>query len=327
MNAPAITVLMPVHNGAAYLKESVDSILAQTYTDFELLVIDDGSTDVSPSILSACNDRRLRVERFNTKRGIVAALNRGLALAQGAYIARMDADDIAEPGRLADQFAFMEANPDVGALGTDITPIGEIVSQSWIRYFDAENLRISLLFENPLCHPTVILRRSALASAGGAYPDNSPHAEEYALWIRLSAHAKLVNLPQPLLRYRMHAGQISRQKSVVQSHSIDRLVGAQLDALGLPAGARDLRLHHTLANGFFPAFGLSQALRKWCDSLITANARARLYPADILFAQLEARRASALARHDTQLRAMPFPRRLQWRVTSSISLLGRADPR
>jgi len=327
MTAPTVTVLMPLYNAAPYLDEAVDSVLTQTWTDFELLVIDDGSTDGSLEKITARTDARIRVERMPRNQGVVTALNRGLQLARGAYIARMDADDIALPGRLAQQLAYMESHPEVGVLGTDFESFGGPSSESWVHYFDPESIRIALLFENPICHPTVMLRRSTLSALGQGYPVDAPHAEEYALWIRIAASMRLANLPDRLLRYRVHGNQVSRLKSAEQCRSIDRLVGAQLDALGLPSGARDFRIHHAMGNGFYPLPNLARAVRAWVQTLRTANDRLNVYHPEAFARQLEQRVERTLARHRASLRAMPFHRRLRWQVSTWIDSALSKDPR
>ena len=327
MTAPAVTVLMPLYNAAPYLDAAVDSILAQSWTDFELLVIDDGSTDGSLGKITARTDARIRVERMPGNQGVVAALNRGLQLVRGAYIARMDADDIAHPGRLAQQLAYMEKHAEVGALGTDFESLGGPSSGSWVRYFDPADIHVALLFENPICHPTVMLRRSTLSALCPAYPDDAPHAEEYALWLRLAAHTRLANLPERLLRYRVHGNQISRLKSAEQCRAIDHLVGAQLDALGLRSGARDFRIHHAMGNGFYPKPGLEPALRTWVRILLAANDRMKIYDPAVFARQLEQRVAHSLTRHRATLRAMPLHRRLHWLVSTWVDAACTKDPR
>jgi glycosyltransferase involved in cell wall biosynthesis len=327
MSAPAITVLMPLYNAAPFLDEAIDSILAQTWTAFELLVIDDGSTDGSLEKVSARTDTRIRVEKLPHNQGVVAALNRGLQLAQGAYIARMDADDIAHPERLAKQLAYMEKHPEVGALGSDFESFGGSSSASWVRHFDAENLHIALLFENPICHPTVMLRRSTLDALGLGYPDDALHAEEYALWIQIATRSRLANLPERLLRYRVHNQQISRLKSAEQCRTIDRLVGAQLDALGLKSGARDFRIHHAMGNGFYPKPYLDLAMRAWVQTLRTANDRMKVYDPEVFARQLDKRIEHTLVRHREALRAMPRHRRWHWQVSTWLDSVWAKDPR
>lgn len=327
MTAPTVSVLMPLYNAARYLDEAIDSILAQTWTDFELLVIDDGSTDGSREKVAARTDARIRLESMPRNQGVVAALNHGLQLVRGTFIARMDADDIAQPERLARQLAYLEKHPEVGALGTDFECFGGASPESWVRYFDAENLHIALLFENPICHPTVMLRRSALDESGRGYPVDAPHAEEYALWLRLAARTRLANLPDRLLRYRVHEHQVSRLKSAEQCRSIDRLVGAQLDALGLRSGARDFRIHHAMGNGFYPRPYLDLALRAWVQTLRTANNRMKVYQPETFASQLDQRIERTLARHRATLRAMPRHRRLRWVLSTWVDSLFTRDPR
>lgn len=327
MTAPAITVLMPLYNAAPFLDEAVDSILAQSWADFELLVINDGSTDGSLEKISARTDPRIRVETLPRNQGVVAALNLGLQRARGAYIARMDADDIALPERLALQYSYMEQHPEVGALGTNFEFFGGPASASWVHYFEATDLAIALLFENPICHPTVMLRRSTLSTHGLTYPDDAPHAEEYALWLRLAACSRLANRPERLLRYRVHGNQISRLNSAEQCRSIDRLVGAQLDALGLRAGSRDFRLHHAMGNGFYPAPALERSLRTWVRTLQAANDRMKIYDPAAFTRQLDQRVERTLARHRDALRAMPPHRRWRWQVATWFDSVWVKDPR
>jgi hypothetical protein len=315
MNAPAITVLMTVYNGLPHLTEAVDSILTQTYRDFELLIINDGSTDDSLARLRAYDDPRIRLIDQQPNQGIRTTYNRGLREARGRYVALMDQDDISRQDRLEQLFALMEAQPALALCGSAIETFGDRPVPPWVRYFESEALKIALLFENPICHPSVMLRRSALESQGLSYPD-VPYAEEYALWIALSRSFPIANLPAPLLRYRCHATQVSRSKNTIQSNSIDRLAGLQLDALGLPAGSRDLRIHHALGGGFFPHPSLARLLQDWISILIAANTRTGLYHMPAFATQLACRREQSLTRHRTALHTMPLHRRLRWQLAS-----------
>jgi glycosyltransferase involved in cell wall biosynthesis len=208
---PIITVLMPVYNGEKFLREAIDSILSQTFTDFELLIINDGSNDQSETIVKSYNDERIRYVCNSTNLKLIATLNNGLSLARGKYIARMDADDVSEPERLQVQFEHMEANPDCGLCGTDITILSkhEVVSSNWIKTGTHDALKYNLLMGNPFCHPTVMIRSEVLRSRGLNYNPDHLHAEEYGLWIALSRSSRLANLNSKLLRYRLHDAQVS----------------------------------------------------------------------------------------------------------------------
>lgn len=208
--APLVSVVMSVFNAGAYLRSAVESILRQSFSDFEFIIIDDGSSDGSGEALeeaSAC-DSRIRLIR-QENRGLIASLNRGCALAQGTYIARMDADDEALPERLALQVSYMEAYPSILVLGgaiEQIDPQGASLRRRAVPGGDAE-LRAQLLDRNCFWHPTVMMRRDALVAAGGYR--SVPGAEDYDLWLRLAEQGQVENLGRVLVRYRMHSGQLT----------------------------------------------------------------------------------------------------------------------
>lgn len=220
MSAPRITVLMPVYNAEAYLQEALDSIGAQTYGDFELLVVDDGSTDGSPDILArhAARDPRLVVLR-QANGGVSAALNAGLAAARGSYIARMDADDRMAPERLARQLAFLERQPALGFCASGLAMIdarGRVFATHVHGPTSLAQLDAMLERGDPLTytHPTVMLRADALrALAGGGYLRGFEPCEDMELFGRLilAGRPGLV-IPEPLLAYRVHGASISGSK-------------------------------------------------------------------------------------------------------------------
>jgi glycosyltransferase involved in cell wall biosynthesis len=206
--SPAISVLMPVHNGELTLAEAIQSILAQTFRDFELIAVDDGSTDSSPTILKkfAARDNRIRViSRPNT--GIAGALNDAIELATGEFLARMDADDVSMPTRLAQQVEFMRSNPDVVLLGTRVllvepygTPMYETTHD-----LDHDTIAADLLkgVGWAVVHPAAMIRATALRQIGGYNPDYVP-IEDLDLFLRLTEVGKAANLPDVLLHYRQH---------------------------------------------------------------------------------------------------------------------------
>jgi glycosyltransferase involved in cell wall biosynthesis len=209
MSGPAVTVLLPVFNGARHLRESVGSVLAQRFTDFELLVVDDGSTDETPEILASIPDPRLRVVRNDGNIGLVATLNRGLAEARGEWIARQDADDISAPGRLAAQMAFVRGNPSVPVLGTDawlIAGDGRNCGR-WRTGGHADLVAWDLCFRAPFAHASVLFRRSIITERFGGYRD-ARACEDLELWSRVAAEFPVVTLREPLVKYRLHDGSI-----------------------------------------------------------------------------------------------------------------------
>jgi hypothetical protein len=205
--APLVTVLMPVRNGAAHLEMAASSILRQSLEALELLVVDDGSTDATPSILArlAAADRRVRVLRQGAE-GLVAALNRGLREAKAPLVARMDADDIAAPYRLERQMAAMDSGVALaGSAWRVIGPGGVVRRVVQPPLTDAE-IRAAQRRANVIGHPTVMLRRDAVLDLGG-YRPAFLHAEDYDLWLRLLGRHRAMCLPEVLLDYREHPGQ------------------------------------------------------------------------------------------------------------------------
>ena len=233
--APAVTVLMPVFNGERYLREAVTSILGQSFRDFELLIVDDGSTDASAAIIEELkrNDSRVR-SRFQSNQGHVAALNAGLESVRGNYIARMDADDVARPGRLEAQVRFLENHPDIGVVGTAATLIDGDGRESGVVRFPSSHgaVRWALCFGSPIIHPSAMIRADVLRQAGG-YDAEMRHAEDYDLWLRISRISRLANLEEPLLLLRKHGGNVSeRSPADERRFSVHVSRAAMSDVLG-----------------------------------------------------------------------------------------------
>jgi len=211
MSSPPVSVVMSVFNGELFLSQAVESILLQTFRDFEFVVIDDGSTDSTPEILGeyAVRDSRVRVIRQANK-GRAASLNIGIALAKGKYIARMDADDIALPLRLEKQIGFMELHPAIGLLGAVtevINNVGQLLTVTRPPQEDSEIKSVMLRY-NPMCHPSVLMRKEVVHAAGG-YRKALLDADDYDLWLRMGERTQFANLDEPLLRYRVHSNQVS----------------------------------------------------------------------------------------------------------------------
>ena len=212
-----ISIIMPVYNGEMYISEAVQSILNQTYTNFELLIINDGSTDQTEEIINGFNDSRIRYIKNPHNLKLIATLNKGLAMATGKYIARMDADDISLPNRLQRQYDFMEANPDVAICGTGYQTLN---SEDKLR--NPENhteIMVGMLNGCPIAHPTVMLRADVLKENNYYYDEKFLHAEDYELWYRIGQHYILANLSEILLYYRKHENSIGSVYSLLQKEN------------------------------------------------------------------------------------------------------------
>ena len=241
-STPLVSVLMPVYNSEKYLMESITSILNQTFCDFEFIIINDGSTDNSGEILKKYEhaDARIRIIEQPNK-GIAEALNRGLQLARGKYIARMDSDDICLPNRFTRQVDFMERHPRVAACGTWIRYFGENEGE-WQPPSDSETIRCTLLFESALPHPTVMMNRELLEQRGLQYCHRYEHAQDYALWVTISQHFELANIPEIHLHYRTHPGQSVQQFAPSKIKFSNQIRYEQLQRLGINPSYEEMTL-------------------------------------------------------------------------------------
>lgn len=216
---PRVSVLLPVYNAERHLGLAVRSILEQTFSDFELLVLDDGSKDASLRILQefAAEDGRVRVTS-RENRGLVSTLNELLELAQGDYLARMDSDDIARPERLDLQVSFLDSHPDVVCVGGThglIDEEGRFLTTLKVPLSDAEIQEKILRGHGAICHPTAMIRTDALRQLNG-YDPQMRHCEDLDLWLRLGEMGKLANLAQTVLDYRLDAKSVSAQNGQEQ---------------------------------------------------------------------------------------------------------------
>lgn len=218
----AISVIMPVYNAERYLEEAITSILNQSCHDFELLVINDGSTDSSAGIIKALNDSRIRYIENPQNLGIIASLNLGFSMVVSPYIARMDADDIALSTRLERQLSYMEGNREVDILGTwySIIETGEVLRHP----VDRRQCSVHLLLGPVVLHPSVMLRRASLEKHGLRFNPAALHAEDYLLWVdAVRCGLVIENIPEVLLRYRVHPEQVSRTKETEQRRTHERI--------------------------------------------------------------------------------------------------------
>ena len=255
MTTPAVSVLMGVWNGAPRVREAIESVLGQTLGDLELVVVDDGSTDATASILGSFGDARVRVTR-QPRGGLTSALRSALGLARAPLVARLDADDVALPERLEHQRDFLERHPEVGLLGTaarEVDATGREVGVVRPPTEDAA-LRGALIRHNPFVHSSVMMRRSALEQAGG-YDPSFPVAQDYDLWMRMSRVTRMANLPEALVIRRLLPGRISATR--------------EAERLRAEARVRWRAVHA----GAYPAWYALFALRPYLAQALPASAR------------------------------------------------------
>jgi len=222
-----VSVIMSVYNGDRYLKESIESILNQTFTDFEFIIIDDGSSDSSWDILTeyASKDRRVRLFKNEENIGLTQSLNKGLRLAKGEYIARQDADDISLPARFEKQVSYMELHRSVALVSTGVQYIDDKNNKlaTHTPPTDLVMLQWELLFRNPIRHSTVLWRRELVNSKVGDYNPNFAYSQDYDLWVRISEQLIIDTLPLVLVVMRQHSKSITLTKLNVQDALVNRV--------------------------------------------------------------------------------------------------------
>jgi glycosyltransferase involved in cell wall biosynthesis len=277
-DSPRISVVMPVHNAEKYITEALDSIIQQTFTDFELIVIDDGSTDRSSTIIEsyAKKDRRVIVHRQDNC-GLILSLNRGCSLARGRYIARMDADDVSLPERFERQLDYLERHPHIGLLGTWIQDIGPNGEQGpvWPLPTTPALIPWFLMFGNCIAHPSVMGSRELIQSLD--YRTEATHVEDYDLWCRMSAVSGLANLPEVLVKYRVLNQSVSSRNLSVQKDQaakLQRAVMAKLlnaDDVAVQVMTKDLLLK------LYSAYCQKHSLSGGDESEIALDVVRRLY--------------------------------------------------
>lgn len=205
-----ISILLPVYNSEKTISETINSLLCQTVQDFELIIINDASNDSSEDVIMSYSDTRIRYYRNEKNMGLIYTLNRGIRLAEGKYIARMDSDDIALPTRLEKQLEVMEKYPEIIVCGTGIETFGNVNKRRKILYPEHDKqLKECLIRRSCFAHPTVLIRRSVLVNNNLCYDKGYRHAEDYKLWIDLSDFGAFYNIPEVLLYYRMSETQIT----------------------------------------------------------------------------------------------------------------------
>jgi glycosyltransferase involved in cell wall biosynthesis len=261
MTTPLVSVVMPVFNGQDYIQEAIESILAQTLTDFELIIVDDGSTDKTGEILDrySHSDRRVKVYH-NEHHGLVFALNFGCYLAKSEYIARMDHDDIATADRLEQQIGVLLNNPQIALLGGAMETIlsdGTLLGRSSAPPLENADIKAALTSYCCFAHGTVVMRKTAFANVGG-YRAPFHCAQDYDLWLRMSEKYQMANLPYVLMRYRLHYNQIST--SNIEQQIIETLAAQASFRLRVTTGSDPIQPQSRITRSLLNQLGVADAL-------------------------------------------------------------------
>lgn len=274
-----ISVVMPTYNTpVSFLKEAVESILRQTFRDFEFIIVDDGTTDESRQYLEGLTDRRIRIIRNETNIGITKSLNIGFREARGKYIARMDGDDVSLPKRFEKQLACMKSHPNAIACGTKTAKIGRRTFALRRGMEDMERYRVRMLFANPgPVHSTAFFDREKLNQYHIQYDEQLIYAQDYGMWMTISRYGDICVLPEVLGLYRVHAGQISkahRQSQIMCDKMTQRKLLTQL--LG-DVTDEESDMHYRYSTGYYRDATLTPQIVGWYDRILAANSQRKIY--------------------------------------------------
>jgi hypothetical protein len=276
---PTISVIMPAYNAEKYLTAAIDSILGQTFRDIELLVIDDGSCDATAAIVSGYADPRVILLSNAGNRGLIYSRNLGIDVAQAPYIAFLDSDDIAFPERLACQLAYLQAHPDIAAVGSWTQPMdqdGVYRPYVWQYPGDSDFLRATFLFRCYITTSAFFARAEVLKTLRFAAAHDL--AEDYDLYNRGMALYKFENIQQPLIAYRVHSNNISKIKRERLDWNMQEISLRLLRALGLDPSADEMALHRYIERLDVPPHDVLRRSRAWLQKIEAANRQAQVYP-------------------------------------------------
>lgn len=285
MNNPLVSVVMSVYNSEKYLKEAIESILNQTYTNFEFIIVNDGSTDSSLDIIQEYmkkDERIVLISRDN--KGLPYSLNEGIEKAKGRYIARMDADDISLSTRFEEQIKFMEENPEIGVCGTWTEIFGENINTKIMKHPIAhDEMKVRLLFSVCFAHPTVMIRKEVLDKSKLKYNLDYVNAQDYELWSRISEVTTMANLPKILLKYRISENSITSvtdsQKIKLRYKLLSDVFNRYIEQLGIINTEEENRLHFTIGlNERISKVDINlKFLNSYLNKLIDANKKTKVF--------------------------------------------------
>ena len=283
---PEITVLMPAYNAERFIALAIESVLCQSYGNFELLIIDDGSNDNTQRIIENYSDSRIRLLINQKNLGLVAVRNQGIKECRGKYIALLDADDIALPARFEQQKKFLDTHPTVGLIGSAVALINEKGAKkgvTWKSGLPTEEISIALLFRNQFAQSSIMARREILEE--NPYTDGFAPAEDYELWSRIAKKSSLWNLPKTLVLYRVHNASSSKKGENKKNEAVASVRIRELQNIGILASTSELDIHarHRAQNDE----NIREFLTKkatWLTKLMEANSSSKKYP-EALFAR------------------------------------------
>ena len=273
---------MPVYNASKFLREAIDSILSQTYTDLELLIINDGSTDDSEQIIVSYSDPRIRYVKNESNLRLIATLNKGIGLTDTPYIVRMDADDISLPDRIALQVAYMDLHPDVALCGSGFRTMGlDDITSIYDEHHD--DIMYQMLYQCRILHPTIIMRTSMIKPFPMLFDPAFIHAEDYDFFVRLGQRYRLANVAKVLLRYRHHPDSISQKHKEIQKENSNIIRHRQFQTIGYDPTPQQLSDFAWLNYQHYGQVVSSpDELRTFLEAVIEANGKSKVLDHELL---------------------------------------------
>lgn len=282
---PALSVIMPIYNVELYIGKAIESVLYQTFEDFEFIIIDDGSTDKTYDIISAYHDKRIIIIRNQINKGLAKCLNQGFLIAKAEYIIRMDGDDICKPERFSKQIQFMLEHPNLGISGTYMDLIdeqGKLLGKQQ-KTVGFKNIMVKLFFGNTsLAHPSIIVRKKLLDINYLRYDCAFRYAEDFDLYCRSSLYVVLDNYPEYLIQYRIHPNSVSQKFHQQQLIDAQTALYLHLRRLKLPFSLDDFKIHMSfslkLSNSEEPS---QDVIDSWINYLLEWNKNNNVFDKEI----------------------------------------------
>lgn len=280
INSPKVTVFMPAYNAQNFIAQSIESVLEQTFENFELLIINDGSTDDTMKIASSFSDKRIRVINNQKNSGLVSVRNQGIKESLGEYIAFLDADDIALKNRLQIQTRFLDSHNEIALVGGAVSLIDEkgwSLNTVWKSNLETQDYPVALMFRNRFAQSSVMVRKASLGD--DPYRDGFAPSEDYDLWVRLSQSKGLFNLPDVIVLYRVNKNGASKTGQTKKDAAIKTIQTKQFESLGISPTEEELQINYKQ----FAGPNVSDFLNKksaWLNKLLEANKTQNHFPAD-----------------------------------------------
>lgn len=275
---PKLSIVMPVYNRENYIESAIDSILNQTFTDFEFIIINDGSQDNTVKLIEAYDDSRIKLFHNDRNRGIVYSRNHGLQKATGQYVGMFDSDDVALPNKFEKQIGFLEQNPDVAMVGAWVKWIdgdGRLSGKSWTLPAPPHMIPAMMVFRNYFIQSTIVVRRDAIPEGG--YSEGFDIVEDSKMWFDISLKHKVANIQEYLLHYRMHDDNISDMSDKHVNNS-KKLISYILSKIDIHANEKELNLHLELKNNeSFASLNDFYDMEKWLMKIYQHNKKAKVY--------------------------------------------------